>query len=195
MLFKPQPLISPVQIETSMALPARHHNYAVSGGMCNAFAVGAIGAEADFWLVAGEPPSEGEGASLPLLYANLLDGFGRRLLTLAANRPTYNPKGCSVQAETPGLRVLAADGQEVLRVDTVWVKAMGYHVSYFHCRLKDRAGVIRMESRGASDQPSAAVHGRAAFGVRPNGTFARNDGLSEEQVHQAMVLLHLPDEH
>ena len=169
-----------------MAVPARHHNYAVAGAMFNAFAVGAVGAENDFWFVGLQPPEEGEPASRPLLCANLLDPFGRRLLTLERNVPTYNPKNCSALASEDAYRIVGPDAQDVLRVQTVWVKSLGYHVSYFHCRFKDRSGVVRMESRGVADAPSAMLHGRAAYGIRANATFARNDGLGEEQVRRVM---------
>jgi hypothetical protein len=188
LLFKPQPLISPVQVETSMAIPAPHHNYAVAGGMYNAFALGPVGAEDDFWLVALEPPQQGPGASRPRLSANILDAFGRRLLTLDEGAATYNPRGCAVGATDGSYRVTGPDGRELLRVDTVWVKALGYHVSYFHCRLKDRTGVVRMESQGSADAPSAMLHGPAAYGIRAGGTFARNDGLRTEYVARVMEM-------
>jgi hypothetical protein len=187
-LFKPVPIIGPTQIEASLAVPAKHHNYAVAGKMLNAFAVGAIGAEDDFWLVALEPPAEGEGPYRPILYANLLDAFGRRLVTLTRNEATWNPRGCAVAQDGERLVVSGPDGREVLRVTTTWVRANGCYVSYFRCRLKDRQGVVRAESRGQADQPTLMVYGKAGYGIRPNATFAQNDGLGEEEVRRVMAL-------
>lgn len=191
MLFKPQPLIFPPKVSTSLLVPAEHHNYALAGQLVNAFAAGRIGAEDDLWLVGAEPPRTGEGAAQPLLSGNLLDAFGRRLVTLDRNEIVFQARPCTLQPAEGGWRLLAG-GQEVLRVETRAVHAAGCAVTYLHCVLKDRTGAVRLETRGGPDSPTLIVRGRHAYGLRGDDTFAMNEGLSEEELARAVALLRQP---
>ncbi len=188
MLFKPQPLIFPPKVSTSLLVPAEHHNYALAGELVNAFAAGRIGAEDDFWLVAAEPPPQGESASLPRLSGNLLDNFGRRLVSLKANRITFAARPCEIIPTSDGWR-LQCGTREVLRVETRPARAGGCAISCLHGIQKDKRGSVRMESRGGVDSPSTMVHGPLAYGLRPDDTFAMNEGLSEAEARQAVELL------
>jgi len=70
----------------------RSHNYHIGGTTVNAFVIGEVGAEDDFWLVGAEPP---EGSPYPLLTGNILGSDGTPLFKLVRNVITINPGDCS----------------------------------------------------------------------------------------------------
>lgn len=180
-MFKPQKLIFDPKVSTSPLIPARHHNYAVGGNLVNAFATGPLGAEDDFWFVALEPPDAEDQPVLPVISANILDAFGRRLLTLARNEVVHNPRGCRVASGADRLEVTDARGHEVFRVDVRPARAAECLVSFISGHFKDRSGAVRMETRGQEASPSVVLHGRHALGLRPDGTVAVNKGLTDEE--------------
>jgi hypothetical protein len=187
-LFKPVPLLGPPRISTSLAVPAAHHNYSLGGEMVNAFALGPVGAEDDLWLVAAEPPAEGEGACTALITANILDAFGRRLAAVSGNRLTFGAKSAEIVPTAQGWR-LVAGGQAVLEVETRLARAAGCAISYLHGLLRDKRGAVRLETRGGRDSPSLVIHGRFAYGFRPDGTFGQNHGLTDEEIGRAGALM------
>ena len=188
MLFKPQPLIFPPKVSTSLLVPADHHNYVLEGQMVNAFAAGRIGAEDDFWLAGAEPAIQGEHAGRPRITGNILDAFGRRLVTLEGNRITFAARPSEIVRTDDGWR-LVCGGREVLRLETRPARAGGSALTYLHGMCKDRRGAVRLETRGAADNPSLLLRGPHAYGLRPDDTFAMNEGLSEEELRQAVAVL------
>ena len=184
-MFKPQKLIFDQKVSASLLFPASHHNYAVGGNLVNAFATGPIGAEDDFWLVALEPTVEAPRA---VICANLMDAFGRRLLALHRNVPTFNPRDCRVEESADGLRISDGRGHEVCRVDTRLVKAAECRVSYIHGLFKDRAGAVRLETRGPEVSHSVVLGGRYALGLRSDETMAINRGLTDEEIAKAFAM-------
>ena len=181
MLFNPNtPLLFDLKVPFAKARPSPYHNYELAGGLVNAFALGPIGAEDDLWLAALEPPPVGEGAAQPLVCGNLLDPFGRRLLTLDFNLPTFNPKGCAVTAGPDGLDVRDPGGRALLTIRTGRARPEEPAVSYVQGLLKDRTGAVRLEARAASGRPSLLLHGPLAYGVGADGRVAVDDGLGDE---------------
>lgn len=174
--LKPITLIFPPKVQTSPLFAAPDHNYAVGGQLVNAFAAGAIGAEDDFWLVALPPATDGTHPAGPLICANLLDPFGRRLLTLERNAPTFNPRGCLLESN-PDRLVVTAGRRELLRIEVRPVRAAGCRVSYAFALLKDRHGAVCLETRGPDDSPSVVLHGHHGLGLRPDLSIALNHGL------------------
>ena len=187
-MFKPQPLIFDPKVSTSPIIPARHHNYAVGGNLVNAFATGPIGAEDDFWLLALEPPNAEGLAVGPLICANILDAFGRRLLTLERNAPTFNPRGCRVEAAGGRLDVTDARGRGVFHIDVREVRAAECLVSYISGYFKDKNGAVRMDTRGPEANPSVVLQGRHGLGLRPDGSIALNKGLTDEEVARVAAM-------
>ena len=188
MLFKPQPLIFPPKVSTSLLVPAEHHNYVLGGQLVNAFAAGRIGTEDDFWLLGAEPAAEGEGAGRAVITGNILDAFGRRLVALDRGRITFAARPSEVVAAEDGWR-LVCGGREVLRCETRPGRPGGCAMTYLHGLCKDKRGSVRLETRGAADSPSLLLRGPHAYGLRPDDTFAMNEGLSEEELRQAVALL------
>lgn len=184
MLFKPVPLLGPPRISTSLAVPSAHHNYSLGGEMVASFALGRAGAEDDFWLLAAEPPSGEAGAARALLAGRILDAFGRPVCVLEGNRIAPQDRG-ALRQDTPHGWRLVAGGQVVLEVETRFSKAAGCAISYIHGLLRDKRGAVRLESRGGPDSPSLVVHGRFAYGLRPDDTFGQNHGLTDEECAEA----------
>ena len=187
-MFKPQPLIFDPKVSTSPLIPARHHNYAVGGNLVNAFATGPIGSDDDFWFLALEPPDEPGHPIRPVICANLLDAFGRRLLTLERNVPTFNPRECRVEGTDDRLTVTDARGREVCRVDIREARAAECLVSYISGHFKDKTGAVRMETRGPVANPSVVLQGRYGLGLRPDGTIALNKGLTDPEAAQVAAM-------
>lgn len=52
---------------------SRYNNYLIGGNACNAFGLGRIGAQRDFWLLGAEPEDE---SSFPLLSGRILNSEG-----------------------------------------------------------------------------------------------------------------------
>lgn len=189
-MFKPQPLIFDPKVSASLLLPAPHHNYAVGGDLVNAFAVGPVGSDDDFWFVALEPPTTDAAEAGPLICANLFDAFGRRLLTLDHNEPIHNPRGCRIERGPGEFLVTDPHGRDLCRVETREVRAAGCRVSYIRALFKDRSGAVRLESRGPVGSPSLVLQGRYAVGLRADDTVAVNRGLSEGEVAALAALAH-----
>lgn len=189
-LFKPQKLLFDPKVSASLLVPAPHHNYAVGGNLVNAFATGPIGAEDDFWLVALEPPAGKVDGIRPLISANLMDAFGRRLLTLDRNRPTFNPRDCRVEESADDLRIIDGRGRDICRVNTRAVQAAECRVSYIHALFKDKAGTVRMETRGPATSPSVVLSGRYALGLREDDTLAINKGLTDLEMARLAAMAH-----
>lgn len=72
--------------------PGRFNNYLVAGNLCNAFAIGQIGDEKDFFLVGVEPEYE---TNYPLLTGNIFDSEGNLLCRIARNALVHNPGNCT----------------------------------------------------------------------------------------------------
>ncbi len=181
MLFNPNaPLLFDLKVPFAKARPSPHHNYELAGGLVNAFALGPIGSEDDLWLAALEPPTTGPAAGRPLVCANLLDPFGRRLLVLEFNRPTFNPKGCQVAAGPEGLDVRDPGGRALLTIRTGRSGSEAAAVSYVQGLLKDRTGAVRLETRAAAGRSSLHLHGPLAYGIGADGDVAVDEGLGAE---------------
>lgn len=196
MLFNPNtPLLFDLKVPFAKARPSPRHNYELAGGLVNAFALGPIGAEDELWLAALEPPIDGAGAGRPLVCANLLDPFGRRLLTLDFNQPTFNPKGCQVTAGPEGLDVRDPGGRALLTIRTGRARPELAAVSYVQGLLKDRTGAVRLETRAASGRPSLHLHGPLAYGIGPDGSVAVDEGLGAEATQRLGDLARRAVEH
>jgi hypothetical protein len=68
------------------------NDYRLGGNLCNAFAMGEIGAEDDFFLV-GCPANDED--SYPILTGNFLDSEGNHLFRLVRNVLQVNARNCS----------------------------------------------------------------------------------------------------
>ena len=53
--------------------PGKFNNYLIAGNICNAFVIGELGSQDDFFLVGAEPQEE---SVYPFLTGNVLDSAG-----------------------------------------------------------------------------------------------------------------------
>jgi hypothetical protein len=95
---------------------AADSNYVIGGNICNAFAVGVVGADDDFFMIAARPRPE---SNYPLISGNFLDAEGRVLCKLERNVFVANPGNCAkIFGERIGYEIRDANGSLLFRVST-----------------------------------------------------------------------------
>lgn len=100
----------------STFMPGEFNNYLLGGNVCNAFAVGDVGSEDDFFLIGAEPEEE---SSFPMLTGNILDSEGDVLFRLVRNTLVINPGNCSkIYGDHIGYEIHDATGELIFRVNT-----------------------------------------------------------------------------
>jgi len=98
--------------------PGKYNNYAIAGNICNAFALGEIGSQEDFFLVGTEPIEE---SFYPLLTGNILDSEGNVLFRLVRNILAINPFNCSkILGDHVGYEIHDGVGNLILKVRTIY---------------------------------------------------------------------------
>lgn len=96
--------------------PGRFNNYLIAGNLCNAFAVGQIGDEDDFFLVGVEPEYE---TNYPLLTGNIFDSKGKLLCRIARNALVHNPGNCAkIFGDRVGFELYDKDKNLILKMQT-----------------------------------------------------------------------------
>lgn len=94
------------------------NNYLIAGNVCNAFALGELGSQDDFFLVGAEPEEE---SSYPLLTGNILDSEGKVLFRLVRNVLFLNPGHCSrILGDHVGYEIHDSSGVPILKVRTLF---------------------------------------------------------------------------
>jgi hypothetical protein len=94
------------------------HIYFVGGNACNAFCLGNIGIEDDFFLVGAEADAE---TNYPMLTGNFFSSEGEFLFRLVRNVLTINPGQCSkIIGDHIGYQIRDSAGEEILTVRTTW---------------------------------------------------------------------------
>lgn len=140
--------------------PGRFNNYLITGNLCNAFAIGQIGDENDFFLVGVEPEYE---TNYPLLTGNILDSKGKLLCRIARNALVHNPGNCS--------------------------KAFGDRVG-FELYDKDKNLIFKMQTRfeeglnkaNKSEQTLVATIAGSFYDKSGKVVFKANAGEADEQI-------------
>jgi hypothetical protein len=96
--------------------PGQFNNYLIAGNVCNAFAMGELGASDDFFLVGAEPADE---SSYPLLTGNILDSEGDLLFRLVRNVLVINPGKCSkIIGDHIGYEIHDSGGKMIFQTQT-----------------------------------------------------------------------------
>ncbi|MGE5841900.1 MAG: hypothetical protein ACM335_06465 [Deltaproteobacteria bacterium] len=122
------------------SLVSAHHNYLVNQALSPGFLLGELGAKDDFWFLADIVPA---ARREPTIHGRIYDSQGRYVLEMKFNRITENPKACVMAPLAGGFQVRWADGEPLLRVQTVSF-ANGY-LTWIQGKICDREGKIRME--------------------------------------------------
>jgi hypothetical protein len=103
--------------------PGRDNNYLIAGNVCNAFALGELGAVDDFFLIGSEPSAE---SPYPLLTGTVLDSEGNVLFRLVRNVLVINPASCSrIRGDMLGYEIHDGAGQFIFSVRTQFAELEG----------------------------------------------------------------------
>jgi hypothetical protein len=110
-------------ISGSVMCKGKYNNYLVGGNICNAFAIGELGSDTDFFLVGVEPPDE---SNYPLLTGNILDSEGNVLFRLVRNILVINPGHCSkITSDRVGYEIHDGNDKLILKVSTAFERLPG----------------------------------------------------------------------
>jgi hypothetical protein len=104
----------PANIESCVFNPSNIGNYIINSNTCNAFSVGNIGDNDDFYVY-GAPIEE--ETLYPLISCNYLNNKGKTLFTLVRNVITDNPGNCKkVNLSGTGYEIANSKGETVLKI-------------------------------------------------------------------------------
>ena len=125
-----------------------YHNYDIAGNICNAFVLGEVGANDDFYLVGVDP---GEETFYPLLTGNILDSEGKLLFQLARNNLVVNPGKCRTIRTTGqvGYEIYDSDNQFIFGVRTTAENIEGIgetNITRVRGRFFNKAGELVFET-------------------------------------------------
>jgi hypothetical protein len=170
--------------------PGETNNYAIAGNICNAFALGELGAKDDFFLLGAEPSSD---SPYPLLTGNILDSEGNVLFRLVRNVIIFNPGHCSkIAGDLLGYEIHDSAGVQIFKVRTVFEKVDGLGEECFITTLaanfcnKNRELVFEANSGDAEERIVTSV--KSAFGFTGNA-FAAAMGMSNADVELASIIM------
>jgi len=171
--------------------PLGLNSYLIAGNVCNAFALGDVGSEDDFFLIGAEPSEE---SSYPLLTGNILDSEGKVLFRLVQNVLVINPGRCSkILGNQIGYEIHDAAGNLILRLHTAFEALPGTleksFVTTITANFYDRTGSLVF--RANSGQPDERIESsvRTLLGFS-NGVFSFASGVSpqDEMIRAAIAL-------
>lgn len=170
--------------------PNPFHSYRVAGNACNAFAVGEIGSDDDFFLVGALPPDE---SSYPLLTGNVLSAEGKPLFRLVRNVLESNPGGCTkVLGDGLGYEIRDAAGALVLKVSAQIERPAdapsGTYVTTVTGNFHDKSGRSVFNIGAGDDQIASDLKGM--FGLSGFGVVGKAIGkMSETETEVAKAVI------
>jgi hypothetical protein len=107
----------------NLILHGKFNNYLIGGNITNAFAVGEVGSNEDFFLIGAEP--EGE-SNYPLLTGNFFDSEGNLLFRLVQNMLVVNPGHCSkIESNLIGYEIHDSAEKLIFRISTKFQEITG----------------------------------------------------------------------
>ena len=164
-----------------------NNNYLLAGNLCNAFALGELGSEDDFFLVGSEPDGE---SSYPLLTGNILDSDGKVLFRLVRNILVVNPGNCSrIVGDLCGYEIHDSAGTPIFSVRTVFECLPNKSEKMFLTTIKgtfynkNMEVVVRANS-GEPDEHIETGHVKFLF-----GSSGMASGYSREELEFVGVVL------
>lgn len=95
---------------------AGDNNYLIGSNITNAFVIGSVGSDEDFFLVAAQPTQD---SNYPLISGNFLDSEGDVLFKLVRNMLIVNPGKCSkILSDRIGYEIHDSEENLILKVKT-----------------------------------------------------------------------------
>lgn len=146
--------------------PGRYNNYLIAGNLCNAFAIGQIGDEDDFFLVGVEPEYE---SNYPLLTGNIFDSKGKLLCRIARNALVHNPGNCTKTfGDRVGYEIFDKDKNLVFKMQTRFEKALNPNeqmlVATVSGNLYDKSGRVIFKATAGEKDESVVSDAPVAYG-------------------------------
>lgn len=172
----------------NVIMPGKYNNYFVGGNICNAFALGELGSDDDFFLIGAEPPDE---SSYPLLTGNIFDSEGNLLFRLVRNVLVINPGHCSkIISDHIGYEIHDGNGNFIFKISTVFGKLgnnVESYVTTFSANFYNNKGevVFKAGSGGENDYIEAST--KAVFGF--SGSFGLVQGFDKNELDIASLML------
>jgi hypothetical protein len=167
----------------------KYNNYLIGGNICNAFALGSLGSNDDFFLIGAEPAGE---SNYPLLTGNILDSEGNLLFQLVRNMLVINPGKCSkILGDHIGYEIRDGNGELIFRTSTTFQKlpriAHECFVTTITANCYDKNGklVFKAHSGDANEHLESSV--KSAFGIRRGFDFVQ--GFSDDDKKLAHIML------
>jgi hypothetical protein len=165
------------------------NNYLVGGNICNAFALGALGSDDDFFLVGAEPNEE---SNYPLLTGNILDSEGNILFRLVRNMLVINPGHCSkILGDHVGYEIHDGNGHLIFKVQTKFERLPGESIESFVTTIAanffNKAGNLVFFATSGSDDERIESRVNSAFGF--SGGFGLVQGMDSDALTVARFML------
>jgi hypothetical protein len=168
------------RISRSHLCPNDFSNYIVGGNMCNAFAIGNLGAPNDFWMV-GAPALEAD--AYPLITGNFFDSEGKHLFRLVKNVLTVNPRNCAkILGNHIGFEIHDGQSMPVLRVETT--EDPGSNPPMLVTNITGTFFDAQKQRVGWADNAGLQFSGPTLIGFTGQ-TWAMKLGMTDDQMHIA----------
>lgn len=171
-------------------MPGVFNNYVIAGNVCNAFALGELGSQHDFFLVGAEPQEE---SSYPLLTGNILDSEGNVLFRLVRNVLVLNPGHCSkILGDHVGYEIHDSSGVLILKIRTLFQPLLGSQgpemfVTTLAGNFYNKEKELVFSANSGEQDERIETNIKCAFGF--SGGFGLVQGMSEEEINFARIVL------
>lgn len=170
-------------------MPGKYNNYVLAGNICNAFALGEIGSQDDFFLLGAEPEDE---SNYPLLTGNILDSEGNVLFRLVRNVLVINPGHCSrIFSDHVGYEIHDSVGNLIFKVKTMFESLRGIGEKMFVTTIaasfynKEKQLVFQANSGEPNERIETNV--KSAFGF--TGGFGLVQGMASDELELTKIAL------
>jgi hypothetical protein len=160
------------ELAQNIFVPGKDNNYAIAGNICNAFALGNIGSQDDFFLVGAEPADE---SPYPLLTGTILDSEGGVLFRVVRNVLTFNPKNCSrIYGDFLGYEIHDSAGKSIFKVTTKFERIAELNNEFFVTTIAanfyNKSGQLVFRANSGEKDEHIELDVASAFGFAENGS-------------------------
>ena len=170
--------------------PGRFHDYVIAGNTCNAFCIGEIGSEDDFFLIGCEPEPD---SNFPMLTGNILSSEGEKLFSIVRN-VLKNEHGLysKVISNRVGYEIHDVNGKKILGVETVcfpenWHPDSKWKTTIYG-QFHNKNGQLVFSANSGAEDERIESQSKHAFGYNRGG-FSHIWNLSSDELMLALVAL------
>lgn len=171
-------------------MPGRFNNYLLAGNVCNAFILGEVGSQDDFFLVGAEPTDE---SPYPLLTGNILDSEGTVLFRLVRNMLVFNPGDCSrIFGDRLGYEIHDSAGKPIFKVKTVFseLPPLGYEsfVTTIAANFYNKKGELVFRANSGEEDERIELNVKSVIGFTGGG-FGIVQDMNGQELDLARIVL------